>query len=47
LRRGLQLLDADRARIFDGFVDPHPRHRARNLPHPTAADQQSISDPER
>jgi hypothetical protein len=33
LRRGLQLLDADRARIFEGIVDPHPRHRAGSIPH--------------
>ena len=35
LRRGHQLLDAGRARIFEGLVDPHPRHRAQSLPHPT------------
>jgi hypothetical protein len=46
LRRGLQLLDADRARIFEGIVDPHPRHRAGSLPHPTPADQKSLSAPE-
>jgi hypothetical protein len=47
LRRGLQLLDADRAGICEGFVDPHPRHRAGSLPHPTPADQKSLSAPER
>jgi hypothetical protein len=40
-------LDADRAGIFEGIVDPHPRHRAGSLPHPTPADQKSLSAPER